>query len=116
MSIEKFGDIMKAERLKRGLTQKNLADLMKYTGTYISKLEWGHNVPVREKTVVRFADALQLDAEEIMDRIGLVNFNKLREAIAGNLDLYRFVKKIAAGEITSVQIKMLLDKLERVQP
>ncbi len=58
-----FGHLLKSARLERGLTQKQLAEMVGVDGSYIARLEMDERRPSR-KVVLKLARALQLSPEE----------------------------------------------------
>lgn len=72
--IEKvLGSVIRELRLSRGLSQEKLAELGEFERSYISKVENGLRA-VQFKTVVRFAEALDMKPSELVDKFE----NKLR--------------------------------------
>ena len=63
--VSDFGALFKQWRLRRGLSQKQLASLMKYDPSYISHIESGRHVPTRP--VVLRAEAVLLSGGAILD-------------------------------------------------
>ena len=62
----KLGDRLKKLRKARGWTQKELADKVGLTPTYISKLERGQVLQPQEKTIRKLAETLEADEEDLM--------------------------------------------------
>lgn len=60
-----FGEMLKSQRLKLGLTQKQIADSAGVTDAYICSLERDKRIPPPYYTVAAISDALQLDAEKL---------------------------------------------------
>ena len=65
---EIFGDVLRAVRRDRGLSQEELAHACDRHRTYISKLERGKSSPTLG-TIVQMADALEVRPSELLRRI-----------------------------------------------
>lgn len=60
-----FGDIIREEREKKGLSQKELAEKIGTTSSYICAIEKGNKPAPPYWTVKRIAEALEMDPEEL---------------------------------------------------
>lgn len=61
------GEMIRAARKERGLTQRDLADAIRKDFTYVSKIETGKtDVPASEHTYRAIAAVLNLDANKLM--------------------------------------------------
>ena len=63
--MRSFGEALKAQRRKLGITQKQVADSVGVSGAYICNLESGKRPPPPYHTVAAIADTLQLDVEKL---------------------------------------------------
>ena len=63
--MRSFGGILKAQRRKLGLTQRQVADSVGVSDAYICSLEGDKRSPPPYYTVVAIADVLQLDVEQL---------------------------------------------------
>ena len=63
--MRSFGKMLKEQRRKLGLTQKQVADLVRVSDAYICGLEGDKKSPPPYHTVAAIADALQLDPEQL---------------------------------------------------
>jgi transcriptional regulator with XRE-family HTH domain len=61
----KFGERVRELRLKRGMTQAQLAETADMTAIYVSYLEHGHNVPSLT-IIIRLANALGMKASDLL--------------------------------------------------
>lgn len=66
----RFGQIVRAERLARKLTQQNLAFEAELSLTYVGEIERGERM-VSLHTVTRLAAALKMTGAEILTKAGL---------------------------------------------
>ena len=63
--MRSFGETLRAQRRKLGLTQKQVADAVGVSDAYICSLESDKRSPPPYYTVAAIADALQLDVERL---------------------------------------------------
>lgn len=63
--MKTFGEIIKAQRQKLGLTQKQLANAIGMSDAYICSLESDKKSPPPYYTVSAIADVLKMDAEQL---------------------------------------------------
>ena len=67
-----FGHTVREARKRRGLSQKQLADLVGIDFTYLSKIENDRMAPPSEKAIRAMAEALDTDADELIRLAGKV--------------------------------------------
>ena len=93
-----FGQRLRELRNCKGLTQKELADRVGVSFTYVSKLETGALSPPREKTILALANVLDGDLDELF---GLAK--KLPSRLLGqiNPEVTRVLRSILEGETPS---------------
>jgi transcriptional regulator with XRE-family HTH domain len=60
-----LGQLIRSERLKQGKSQRQLADDADLAPSILSKLERGQQVFVRDETLEKLADVLDLDEDEL---------------------------------------------------
>ena len=63
---------MRSLRQMRGMTQVELAEKANVRHTYISRVERGHTRPPSTETIVRIADALDANADELLALAGKI--------------------------------------------
>ena len=63
--MRSFGEIIKSQRQKLRLTQRQVADAIEVSDAYICSLESEKRVPPPFATVVAIAETLQLDVEQL---------------------------------------------------
>ncbi len=69
---KQFGGKLRELRKRAGMTQRELADKVNVSFTYISKIENGAMPPPSKKTLFRLADALNIDREELLILAGKI--------------------------------------------
>lgn len=73
--ITYFGQRVRSERMKKGLSQEDLADLAKLHRTYIGMIERGEkNITLRN--IAKIADALGLEIYELFDEYTTTRHSK----------------------------------------
>jgi len=65
MPMKTFGEMLKSQRQRLGLTQKQVADFIGMSDAYICSLESDKKSPPPYYTVSAIADVLKLDAEQL---------------------------------------------------
>ncbi|MCQ2593214.1 MAG: helix-turn-helix domain-containing protein [Treponema sp.] len=98
MNPEKTGNIIKQARIKKGLTQKQLADAIAVTDKAVCKWETGHGCP--DITLLsQLSKVLEIDIQSILQ--GEIVRNR---SIAGNMNRVKFYRCPGCGNlITSVK-------------
>ena len=86
METQEFGARLRELRKQAGLSQRELADKVKINFTYLSKIESGVMPPPSEKVILRLAEVLNIDKDELMTLAGkipsdIVQILKNREAL-----------------------------------
>ena len=102
MESQEFGTRLRELRKQAGLSQRELADKIGVNFTYLSKIESGVLPPPSEKVIVRLAEVLNVDKDELMLLAGkipsdIAQILKNREALQ-LLRSDRTQKKIEAGK------------------
>jgi len=65
---ENQGQSLKAYRLRKGLSQKELADLMDTQQSYIARIE-KNATELRSKTILKLARALDITCDEVIEAV-----------------------------------------------
>lgn len=98
MNAEKTGKLIKEIRLKKGLTQKQLANAVNVTDKAICKWENGHGCP--DITLLgQLSKALEIDIQSILQ--GELNVNR---KVGGNMNRLKFYRCPTCGNlVTSIK-------------
>ena len=72
MENGKFGKRLKELRKKAGLSQRTVADFADISFTYLSKIENGVTPPPGEEVIVKLAEVLSADKDELLTLAGKV--------------------------------------------
>ena len=121
METKEFGARLRKLRKQAGFSQRELADNVGVDFTYLSKIENGVMPPPSEKVILRLAEALDTDREELMTLAGkipadIAQILKNREAIQ-LLRSGRTQKKIGVArkkEESSIMKKGVNYKLSKI--
>lgn len=81
--MSSFGRYLRDLRERAGMRLKNLADEMEWTAVYLSDIERGRRNPPSPEKIVRIAEILGVDSEELID---LANKEKKRVVLDLNED------------------------------
>lgn len=66
LTMNDFGKLLKSLRLEKKITQRKLAELVGIDFTYISKIENGTMEPPAENTIVKIAEILGEDPDQMI--------------------------------------------------
>lgn len=91
MTTETLGQRIKKERLAQAMTQRDLAEAAGITVPYVSKIEAGKETPTEEK-IIRLAEALRLDADELTLAAGRVPQDVMNQLTADPKKALEFLR------------------------
>ena len=94
-----FAQTIQDRRGELLLTQKQLADACSCSFTYISKLENGTWAQPSRKMVLALAEALELDAEELLITACIIDWPALRQVAQNNEDASAILSAIQTGSL-----------------
>ncbi|MBN2240876.1 MAG: helix-turn-helix domain-containing protein [Dehalococcoidales bacterium] len=92
MESGKFGKRIKELRLKAGLSQRVVADAAGISFTYLSKIENGVMPPPGEEVIVKLAEVLSGDKDELLTLAGKVPSDIVSQ-ILNNPDILKSIRK-----------------------
>jgi DNA-binding MarR family transcriptional regulator/DNA-binding XRE family transcriptional regulator len=93
---EAIGSRIRRERTERGITQRELAERASIGAPHLSKLERGTEQP-SEALLVRIADALDIDGDELLLQAGLVPRWMVEELAADPARAVRTLRRWSDG-------------------
>ena len=108
-ATETFGERIQRLRREQKLTQREVAQKLGIDFTYLSKLENGRGEPASEELVLKLADILGTDAEELLALAGRVP-GELRQRAQDDVEFARFLRRLP-----SVSDKELRDIYKRLK-
>ncbi|MDP3880158.1 MAG: helix-turn-helix domain-containing protein [Dehalococcoidales bacterium] len=112
MKNRDFGERLKELRKQAGFSQRELADLVGVDFTYLSKIEGGTLPPPSEKVVLRLAEALKADADELMllagkipDDIAQMLKNQETLQLLRSRSIHKASSSVKQGKARSISFK-----------
>jgi transcriptional regulator with XRE-family HTH domain len=63
--MDRFGEKLRTLRERRGMTQKELAQLLEFSRDHVSSLETGRKIP-HSRLVVKIADIFHVTTDQLM--------------------------------------------------
>lgn len=111
-----FGSRVRELRISKKLTQRQLADQLKIDFTYLSKIENGKldHMP-SEEVINKIAQFLDANPDELLDlasRGGKIDPEALKNTIDKNPDVGILLRRLQRRNVTSEQLKKMMDALE----
>lgn len=100
MNVQKFGEILREERKKRGMTSEKLAELCERTPVFIRQLEAGIKTPSMD-TFIALCNALPCSPERLLS--GELQYREWEDAT----ELMRRYHKLTPTQ--QEQCKILID-------
>ena len=90
--MSEFGELLKALRSEKSISQRRLAELVGIDFTYISKIENGTMAPPSEETIIRIAGVFNENPDKLIIAAKKVptDFN---EVIFKHKEIPRFLRK-----------------------
>ena len=120
--MRSFGKMLLAQRQKLGLTQKQVANLVRVSDAYICSLEGDKKSPPPYHTVAAIADALQIDTEILWEvavehrEQQAVERSKRKPSIRGGNDSEKaedgFLRRSIASAVPDSQINAFFKRPE----
>jgi transcriptional regulator with XRE-family HTH domain len=104
-----FGSRIRQLRTDKGLSLREFAENVGIDFTYLSKIENGKVDPPSEEKIRYMAKELEVDAETLLGLAGKVSPEQMRRAVESNPDIGVLLRKIQSRELTTDQIKKMLD-------
>ena len=96
-----FGRAIREARRQRGISQKELADRAGIDFTYLSKIENDRMAPPSEKAIAAMAEALEMDADELIRLAGKVPTD-LAEFLVTDPEAIKFLRSLQ-GDVETRQ-------------
>lgn len=114
----RFGERIRALRLAKGMTLREFARLLEVSPTYVSQIEQDKYAPPAEERVLRMAEILDQDADELLALAGRVA-DDLPEIIRRHprelATFLRTVRDLPAAEIRKLTEQAQKRKSQRRQ-
>jgi HTH-type transcriptional regulator, competence development regulator len=101
-----FGEIVREARLKINITLRKFASEMALSPTFVSKMEVGEYMPPKEENIIKIAEFLGLDKDELLAKASKVS-SDIQNTILENPKLYAsFLRKVDTEEIEEILNKL----------
>ena len=104
MAAKEFGAKIRELRRQARMTQKELAEKVDIDFTYLSKIETGVMPPPSEKVILRLAEVLNTDKDELMTLAGRVPPDVAQ--LLSNPEALQLVRSQGARKIAGVSHKI----------
>lgn len=87
-----FGDKIKQLRTEKDITQADLADAAGIDVTYLSKIENNHMNPPSHDTIVKIADKLGINEDELLLAAGKIPDDVQEKIISSNVGILDMIR------------------------
>jgi len=102
--MSEFGELLRNLRKQKKVTQRQLADIVGIDFTYISKIESGTMDPPAEDKIIRIAEVLHIEPEELVLAAKKVP-SSFQRLITENSNIPVFLRK--ASDLSPTQWKKI---------
>jgi len=103
-----FGSALRALRLEKDYSQRELADRAGIDYTYLSKIERGRVAPPSEEVIEKLARHLDADPEELKTLAGKFSRVALKEAAEEDERVAFLLRKLQSRQLTDEQLQQML--------
>jgi len=104
-----FGSRIRELRIKKGISLRDFADMVRIDFTYLSKIENGKVDPPSEEKIIAMASKLEIEAEELLGLAGKISSDQIRKAVESNPNVGILLRKLGARKLTEDQVKDMLN-------
>ncbi|MGB5933823.1 MAG: helix-turn-helix transcriptional regulator [Anaerolineae bacterium] len=102
-----FGSALRALRLEKDYSQRELADRAGIDYTYLSKIERGRVAPPSEEVIDKLARHLDADPEELKTLAGKFSRVALKEAAEEDERVALLLRKLQSQQLTNEQLERI---------
>ena len=106
-----FGSLLRRLRKEKRITQRRMAELVGIDFTYISKIENGTMDPPAEDKIIRMAEVLEVDPEDLIIAANKIP-TRFRDLITSNEQVPVFLRK--ASRLTPEHWEKIREVLDEV--
>ena len=103
-----FGDKIRELRVYKGLSQRDLAEMVKIDFTYLSKIENSKVPPPSEEVISELAAHLDSSVEDLLVLAAKVDLVELRDAVARDPRIGVLFRKLQSKELTNTQVNEMI--------
>ncbi len=104
-----FGSRIRQLRIAKGVSLRDFAEMIGINFTYLSKIENGKVEPPSEDKIRMIAQELGEDEEEMLGLAGKFSSEKMRRAVEKEPNVGRLLRRIQSRNLTSEQIRRMLE-------
>lgn len=88
-----FHELIRNTRLKKKMTLRELARRVGLSPPFISKMEVGDFKPPSEENIIKIANALNLNSDELLAMAGKIP-NDVKAVLLQNIKLYNYIRNL----------------------
>lgn len=110
-SEETFGERLRRTRRARGMTQRQLAELVSVDFTYLSKLENNRLPPPADSTITRLSEALTVSPDELFAVARKVPTELRRRVKEAPPETALLLRKLSTSRVTEEQYRRIMEIL-----
>lgn len=100
-----FGDILKKQRLDKGITQKQLGDIIGISDRVIGYYEANNRFPKEEKIIKDLANLFGVSTDYLLGRTENKNNGQILDVVSNNPELVNFTKELMERESMQLLFK-----------
>lgn len=109
-----FGQILKAIRREKEVSQRELADKVGVDFSYISKIENDRLPPPSAETILKISEVLKIPSEALLVSSGKVSL-EIRDVISSSMEAIKFMNEAKKLNLTEDNWKTLIQKMKRLK-
>lgn len=112
--MKTFGQLLKELRRTKGMSQRDLAELVEVDFSYISKVENDRLPPPAADTVVKICGVLEVPPDELLATTGKLP-SDVKEMIGGNIAAMQFMRQAQGMDLSEQEWNSLTKRLKRLR-
>lgn len=112
--MKTFGQLLKELRRAKGISQRDLAELVEVDFSYISKVENDRLPPPAADTVVKICGVLEAPPDELLAATGKLP-SDVKEMIGGNIAAMQFMRQAQGMDLSEQEWHSLTKRLKRLR-
>jgi transcriptional regulator with XRE-family HTH domain len=109
-----FGQILKELRRSKGISQRDLAELVGVDFSYISKIENDRLPPPAATTVEKICEVLKIPSENLLSYSGKMG-SGIKDIIISSTEAMKFMNEAKRMNLTDEDWKSLTQKMKRLK-
>jgi len=109
-----FGQLLKAIRREKGISQRDLADKVGIDFSYISKVENDRMAPPSADTIQKMCGVLEVSTEILLSKSGKLT-GELSDAITSSPSAIKFMNEIKDMRLTDHEWDRMITNLKKLR-